>query len=143
MLIENLIIICMYGAPILAILAIATYLAELNDWDQIVSKAKYHIRATCRDKSGNVLSTACNSYNKSHPMMHYLAVKVGHPAKIYLHAEVLALLKTRGKKVHSIHVERYNKRGEPMLAKPCPVCEEAIKAWGVKEVSYTMGIQAT
>lgn len=87
-----------------------------------------------------MLASSFNSYEKTHPLMAYFAKKVGHPMRVYLHAEVAALLKCKGKEVHRIHVERYGKKdGKPMMAMPCPVCQEAIKAFGVKVVSYTVG----
>ena len=59
------------------------------------------------------------------------------PEKIYLHAEILALLRAKGQKVFRLTVERYNKEGQPVLAKPCLICQKAIKAFGVAEVTWT------
>ena len=100
-------------------------------------RKKYVIKATTFDKKGRVISVAENNYNKTHPLMLHFAAKVGLHDKLYLHAEVLALIRAGEKKVDSISVERYNLDGSPALAKPCPVCAEAIKAWGVNNVFYT------
>lgn len=69
--------------------------------------------------------------------MLYFASKVHLHDKIYLHAEVQALIRCGDKKPWRISIARYNEDGSLALAKPCPVCAEAIKAFGVKEVCYT------
>lgn len=98
----------------------------------------YELKATIFDKKGRVVSIGKNSYIKTHPFQSKLAEKVGLPYKEYLHAEVLAVIRARGRG-HSIHIERYGEKGEPRNAKPCPICERAIKEAGLKEISYTIG----
>lgn len=102
-----------------------------------MSRKKYLILAKAYDRKGNLLSTAQNMYKKSHPLQKYFAEKVGLPEKQCLHAEILALVRCRDKKVYSMTVERYAANGSPALAKPCPVCAEAIRAYGVSVVHYT------
>jgi deoxycytidylate deaminase len=96
--------------------------------------------ATVYDKKGNVLSVGKNSFEKSHPKQAFYAKKVGQPYRQYLHAEVQAIIRAmkRGD-AHKIKVERYDKQGNPKLAKPCPICELAIKEAGIKIVEYTIG----
>lgn len=68
-----------------------------------------------------------------------LANHVGLPDKIYLHAEVDAILKCRDlSRAHKIFVSRVTPGGKYALAKPCPVCEQAIKEAGIKEVEWTV-----
>ena len=98
---------------------------------------RYFILAKCYDKRGKLLSTAFNSYERTHPVQKYFATRVGFEDKQYLHAEIAAILKARTKKIYRISVERYGKDGQPMLAKPCPICQEAIKAYGIQVVEYT------
>ena len=98
---------------------------------------RYFILAKCYDKKGKLLSTAFNSYERTHPVQKYFATRVGLEDKQYLHAEIAAILKARTKKIYRISVERYGKDGQPMLAKPCPICQEAIKAYGIQVVEYT------
>lgn len=98
---------------------------------------QYYISARCFDKRGKLLSVAFNSYTKTHPIQAYFAKRVGLPEKEYLHAEISAILKAKGKKIYRIVVERYDKHGLPALAKPCPICNEAIKAYGIKVIEYT------
>lgn len=102
-----------------------------------MSAKRYIILAKAYDKKGNLLSVGENSYRKSNPVMKYFAEQAGLPAKIYLHSEVQALLRCKDKKVHKLTVERYTADGNPANAKPCPVCQLAIKAWGVSFVEYT------
>lgn len=99
---------------------------------------KQNIKAIIYDKKGRVLSIGENSYNKTHTTQAYHANKVGLPHKVFLHAEVHAITRlTELKKAHRIHIIRTLKDGSHGNAKPCPVCESAIKAAGIKYVTYT------
>lgn len=95
------------------------------------------ITATVRDKRGRVLSVATNQYGKSHPLQRHFAQLCGEDERVYLHAELSALLRCRDKVPYSIHVERYTKDGQPALAAPCPICRKALAAFGVKHITYT------
>ena len=98
---------------------------------------KHLIITTCYNKKGQVISCANNSYKKTHPLQKYFAEKVGHPDKIYLHAEIAAILRRGDQKIYSIWIQRRNKKNKMLLAKPCPICQEAIKAFGIKNVYYS------
>lgn len=102
-----------------------------------VRKQKQEIVAYAYDKRGRLISIGRNSYTKSHPIQHHYATRVGRPDAIYLHAEIAALLGAGKRVVESLEVVRYNKQGQPVLAKPCDICEAAIRAWGVKYVVHT------
>ena len=92
------------------------------------------------DRKGKVLSVGQNSYIKTHPLQAKHATKVGLPDKQYLHAEVHAIVKCRDlSKAYRIFISRFGKDGQPMLAKPCPVCQSAIKAAGIGQIEYTVG----
>lgn len=99
---------------------------------------RYVVKAICYDKRGRIVSEAFNNYNKTHPYQASLAKRVGMPEKQVLHAEVAALLKAGTKQVYKIKVERYNKDGSPANACPCPICQLAIKEFGVKVVEFTL-----
>lgn len=102
------------------------------------SRAKQSLSAIIYDKKGNVLSVGVNSYIKTHPIQAQYAKKVGHPEKTYLHAEIHAIVRCRDlKKAHKIFVSRWDKNGNPMLAKPCPICISAIKSSGIEVVEHT------
>lgn len=102
-------------------------------------KTRYAIKATCFDKKGRVISSAENSYEKTHPIQAMYAKKVGHPLRHCLHAEIAAIIRAKGKPIHSIFIERYGKKGEPRDAMPCPVCQLAIKEAKIEIISYTVG----
>ena len=98
---------------------------------------KYVILAKCYDKRGRLLSVGTNSYQKTHPYQKHCAALVGHSFKEYLHAEIQAILRAKDQPIHKITVERYGKDGQPMLAKPCKICEYAIKSFNIQHVEYT------
>lgn len=102
-----------------------------------MSFKKHVILAKAYDRKGNLISASFNNYNKSHPLMAKFAKMAGQPERIYLHAEVRALLLAKDEKVHKITVERYSADGKPALAKPCKCCQVALDFFGVKEVEYT------
>ena len=98
------------------------------------------LEARCYNKKGHLLSIATNNYNKTHPIQKYFAQQVGEPAKIYLHAEIAAIIKAGDQKIHKIVITRHSPRTHKALnAKPCKICQEAIKAYGIKYISYTTG----
>ena len=98
---------------------------------------RFVILAKTYDRKGKVIAVGTNSYSKTHTVQSYFAKKVGLDCKEYLHSEIQALIRSADKKVHRITVERYKADGSTALAKPCLVCQEAIKAYGVKTVEYT------
>lgn len=96
------------------------------------------LTARCYDKRGTLIAQATNSYTKTHPLMLHFGRKVGMENRPFLHAEVAALLKCGTQKPYAISIERRTRQGTLALAKPCPICEQAIKAWGIKRVSYSL-----
>lgn len=101
-----------------------------------MSNRRFEITALAYDKRGKLLSVGRNSYVKTHPMQARFAKLSGRAAAIYLHAEVNALIKAR-QRVHKLVILRYNKRGKPVIAKPCPACQLAIESFGVRIVEHT------
>lgn len=102
-----------------------------------MSTNRQHMTATIFDKRGRVLSVGKNSYYKTHPEMARLGKRVDMPEKIFLHAEISALIRCNSKNAYKIKIERYNKKGVPLLAKPCAICELAIREAGIKFIEYT------
>jgi deoxycytidylate deaminase len=102
-------------------------------------KTQHSILAHCFDRKGKLLSSATNSYTKTHPIQKFFAEQVGHEAKIYLHAEINAIIKAGDKQIYKIEIIRTGKNKQPLNAKPCPICQAAIKAYGISIVSYTTG----
>lgn len=82
-------------------------------------------------RNNRVYSAGVNSYTKTHPRQSFFGKLAGQPNREYLHAEVAALLRAP-KDVDTLLVVRINKRGDFACAKPCPVCELAIKAFNPK-----------
>jgi tRNA(Arg) A34 adenosine deaminase TadA len=97
------------------------------------------ISATIYNKRGKVIARGENSYVKTHPRQAQNAKEVGDPHKIYLHAEIDALIACRSGIPYKIKIERYDSVGNPKNAKPCPICELAIKKAGIRFVEYTVG----
>lgn len=102
-----------------------------------MTKKRFNIKATTFAKNGRVLAVAFNNYEKSHPIQHHFANLVGEPDKIFIHAEISAILKSGKNKIHRISVERYGNTGNPLPANPCKVCEAAIRAYGIIVVEHT------
>jgi len=103
-----------------------------------MTRRRYEITATCFDKRGRVLATAVNDYNKSHPLMKHFSLLAGESEhKHAIHAELGAVLASRGKEIDSILVQRYDVQGRTKLAKPCPACQSMLKAFGIKYIRYT------
>lgn len=103
-------------------------------------KGQQRIAAVIVDKRGNAIASAVNHYGKSHPLQKAMSVKAeGNCEKVYLHAEISALLKSlrSGKKGAKIFVARVGKRGEPLLAKPCPTCQYALQLYGIEYIEHT------
>lgn len=91
------------------------------------------------DKRGRLLSSGTNFPKKTHPEQARRAAQMGQDYKVFLHAEISALVKIRDGIPYKITVERYGKKGQPLNAKPCPICELAIKEAGIKRIEYTIG----
>ncbi len=99
---------------------------------------KQDITAIITDKRGRVLSIGKNSYVKTHPLQKHHCERVGLPDKVFLHAEIDAIIKCKDlSKAHKIQVFRFNNTGKAMLAKPCKVCEDALKQTPIKVVEHT------
>ena len=102
-------------------------------------KNRYSIKATTYDRRGRIISVAYNDYHKTHPIQLEYARKADQEYRQVLHAEVLAIIRARGKLIHKIKIERYDSQGNPKDACPCPVCSIAIKEAKIKFIEYTMG----
>lgn len=99
---------------------------------------RHVLSAVIYDKRGRVISVGQNSYVKTHPLQAKHAAEVGMPDKQYLHAEIHAIVRCKDlSKAHKIFVSRWDKKGKPALAKPCPVCMSAIEAAGIEVVEHT------
>ena len=103
-----------------------------------MSSKRFVITAVIYDRRGRVLSTGQNSYVKTHPLQASHAEKVGEPYKHFLHAEIHAITRCRDlSRAHKISVFRYDEAGNPVSAKPCKICQSAIKAAKIKYIEHT------
>lgn len=101
-------------------------------------RKQFEIKATIFDKRGRVISSGENSYWKTHPYQYELAKENGKPEAIYLHAEIAALIKLKDwRRAHKILVERYDSKGNPVLAKPCKICQAALDKAGINIIEHT------
>ena len=90
------------------------------------------------DKRGRIISIGKNSYVKTHPLQAKFANEVGLEHKIFLHAEIDALVRLKDwTKAHKIVVTRFGNSGEELCAKPCPVCQRALEQAGIRVVEHT------
>jgi tRNA(Arg) A34 adenosine deaminase TadA len=87
-------------------------------------------------KKSKVVATAVNLEKKTHPWQAKLAKKVGLCEKIYLHAEVSALIKAK-EDADTIVVARVNTQNKLRMAKPCPICAFALEQAGITNIYYT------
>ena len=87
-------------------------------------------------KKNNIIAEATNLEKKTHPIQARWAQRAGLHEKIYLHAEIAALVKCRDD-ADTIIVARINSEGKLRNAKPCPVCAMALEEAGIRNVYYT------
>lgn len=107
--------------------------------------SEMHPRVGCAlfDKRGVLCGHGFNE-PKTHPLQAKYALRVGRPGRIYLHAELAAILDNRRgvrEAPHLACVVRLGKGGELRASFPCPVCLAALKHVGVKKVLYFDGNQ--
>lgn len=104
-----------------------------------VIASQQRLAAICVDRKGRVLGKGTNSYTRSHPLQKHFTMLVGQPEKkVYLHAELQAILKCKDKQIHTLYVARALKDGTISLAKPCKACAQMLKSFGVQKVVYTI-----
>ena len=101
------------------------------------SKSRKKVGALLLQKN-KVITQAVNQDTKTHPLQAKLADLVGLGEKIYLHAEIAALIRSRSE-VDTIVVARLGGHNHDELrnAKPCPICSLALEQAGVKHIYYT------
>ena len=101
------------------------------------SKSRKKVGALLIHKN-KVITQAVNQDTKSHPLQAKFAQMVGLDEKIYLHAEMSALVKCKSD-VDTIVVARLggHNHDEIRNAKPCPICQLAIKQAGIEHIYYT------
>lgn len=100
-------------------------------------KGKYRVAAIVLDKRDRVISYGVNSYEKTHPIQAKFSKMVGLEEKVYLHAEIQALVRAK-KQGYKIYICRIDVDGNTVMAKPCDICSMAIKDAGIKIIEHTV-----
>ena len=101
-------------------------------------KKRFVLTAVIYDKRGRVLSVGKNNYTKTHPVQAKHAERAGEPYKVYLHAEIDAIIKCPDlKRAHKLVVFRYSESGSPAEARPCKTCMGAIRLAGIQHIEHT------
>ena len=99
---------------------------------------KHTLTAVIFDKRGYVLSIGKNSYKRTHPVQAALAKAHGQEHKVFIHAEVDAILKCRDlTKARKIVITRVGRSGDLLLAKPCEICMSYIRASGIRVIEHS------
>ena len=98
---------------------------------------RQEVTAIAYNKRGRVLSIGKNSYVVTHTLQAKYANRAGMPESVYIHAEIDALVKARGQQVYAVLVMRHGSDGKPANAKPCKICQLALKDFGVTRVRHT------
>ena len=105
--------------------------------DLTYEQGKRRVYAVVTDDRDRILAEGHNSYTKTHPVQAKYAEQVDLPDKVFLHAEIMALVRIRHGEPHKIYVARVDSEGNPCYACPCAICNRAIKEAGIKTVEYT------
>ena len=87
---------------------------------------------------GRVVAKGVNQDTKTHPLQARLAELVGLDEKIYLHAEIAALIKCRSDADTIVVARIGGHQGDELRnAKPCPICSLALEKAGIEHIYYT------
>ena len=100
-----------------------------------IGKYEFNLMTAALNKRGKIISYGQNSYIKSHPKMQEYNLHSNRKC-IFLHSEIDALIKCR-EKPYMLIVARIGKKGDIRIARPCPICQEAIRRSGVEKVYFT------
>lgn len=108
-----------------------------------MSTSRYKVVAIIYDKRGKKLGEGENSYSKTHPLQAHYGKIVNQPLRIFLHAEIQAIIRTfknfPNSEPYKISITRTNvKTGNTGLAAPCPICALAIKEAGISRIEYSL-----
>jgi deoxycytidylate deaminase len=102
----------------------------------INSNKKYWVIAASLDHHNNIISIGENSYQKTHPMQSRFSRQAGNRDREYLHAEIASLVKNRSI-VESIMVVRMTCGGLVRMARPCNICNLALREAGIKYIYFS------
>ena len=99
--------------------------------EALKSDAAFRVGCVLYDKRWNVVGKGY-SKRKTHPLQKSISVKHGNPHKVYLHAELSAILSLRkGSKPHYAVLARLGSSGKLLPIDPCPGCQELLDMYGI------------
>lgn len=102
------------------------------------TKGQERLCTIITDKRGRVLSVGYNSYTDSCKMQRFYARVVGLDFCVFSHSEIDALNRLKDTdKPFRAYVARVNRKGLPLMAKPCKICSTALENFGVRVINYT------
>jgi tRNA(Arg) A34 adenosine deaminase TadA len=87
------------------------------------------------DSKDRIISESANSYTRTHTAMHKASRKLGL-LKDYAHAELLAIVKSRGRGCKLL-VVRVLADGSKANSEPCLVCKEILRNSHIESVEYS------
>lgn len=100
------------------------------------SENLFRVGAVILDKKGNIIAKDTNKMRKTHPVQARYAWKANREEKVFLHAEISAIIRCRKAEPYKMFVARILRNGEPASSKPCEVCSLAIEEAGISYVHY-------
>ena len=101
------------------------------------SSSKKRVGAILLHKN-KIVAQGVNKDTKTHPLQAKFAQLAGLEDKIYLHAEIDALIKLRTQADTIIVARLGGHSGEELRnAKPCKICRLALQEAGIKKICYT------
>jgi len=101
------------------------------------SRSRKKVGAVLLNKN-KPITQGVNQDTKSHPLQAKLAEMVGLHEKIYLHAEISALIKCKSDADTIIVARLGGHNGDELRnAKPCPICSLALKEAGIEHIYYS------
>lgn len=100
------------------------------------SKHKQKIGCVITDKKNKPLSEG-KILLKTHPVQSKFGSICNKSKKIYLHAEMDAMIKNKTSNEHILYVIRKNKNNDFLKCIPCDICMSAIITTNIKYIVYS------
>lgn len=101
----------------------------------------YKMGCVILDDQRKIIAQGMNRPTKTHPLQAKYAMKVNKHQRIFLHAEIDALIRSikSSTQPETLIVVRMRRDGVPGTSKPCVVCREAIRQTMIRQVVYFDG----
>lgn len=101
---------------------------------ELATKSTFRTRHGCVVVHGGKIIGSGFNINLKHPM-----IKQFNELKT-LHAEMIAIMRVKNKRLlkdSALFVTRISPKGKSIMSKPCCICMNVIKSFGVKDIYYT------